>query len=58
MPQELDEGKSSYRGMSWKLRVSYTKKSAEVIVGNLWYELKDMTAEVERTDCPSYPTKR
>jgi len=32
MSQALDEGKSSYRGRSWKLRVSYTKKSAEAIV--------------------------
>jgi len=32
MLQALEEGKSSYQGRFWKLRVNYSKKSAEAIV--------------------------
>jgi len=32
MLQALEEGKSSYQGRSWRLRVSHAKKSAEAIV--------------------------
>ncbi len=44
MPQRLEEGKSSYRGRSWKLGDNYAKKSAEaiVVVGN---ELQIETVE-------------
>jgi hypothetical protein len=57
MSQGLEEGKCSYQGRSW-IRFGFlkAKKSAEVIVGELPYELYGMSVEVERIDWPSYPT--
>ena len=48
MSQELEEGKCSYQGRSVNIFAMYTQKSAEVIVDDLPYELKDMSVEVFR----------
>lgn len=39
-----------------ELYVLLFEKSAEAIVGGVWYELIGGPVEVERTDRPSYPT--
>ncbi len=50
MPQALEEGKSSYRGRSWKLGDNYAKKSAEVIViveNKLWIDPTEVSQNNE-----------
>ena len=52
------KGKALTGGGLGSYELAISKKSADVIVGIYGINYEDMTAEVERTDWLSYPTKR